>query len=118
MLRNSSKSLGSSGLWATGAPAGAGADSATSTGRGSSADKPLPSALRAFRSGSLFMRQNFLCELNVRFGAAGSRIIRQNRLSEARSFRQPDAARNHSFEYFLAEELPKVGLYLPSQVGA
>src|SRR5690349_13381570 len=55
---------------------------------------PLPSALRGFSS--LFMVQNLFGEFDIAFGSPGTRIIPQNRFTEARRFRQANATRNHS----------------------
>src|SRR4051812_6020422 len=99
MLWNSSNLSGSEGLDRKPGP---GSVSGSTAGvvppvlDGNSADRPLPSAFRWFRSGSLIMGQDFLCKLNVGLCAAGSRIIGQNWFAEAGSFREPDTPWNHA----------------------
>src|SRR6266404_9131170 len=55
---------------------------------GSSAESPLPNALRGL-SGALFMGQDLLCKLNVTLGAAGAKVVGEDRFAETGSFREP-----------------------------
>src|SRR3954470_145515 len=71
---------------------------------GRSAESPLPSALRWFRSGSFVMGQDFLCELNVSFRAAGSWIVREDRLSEAGSFCGTNITGDNGLKNLVSEE--------------
>src|ERR1035438_1439131 len=77
---------------------------------------PLPSALRV--ASGLLMVQNLFGEFDVTFGAAGTRIVSQNRFAEARCFRQAHAARNDRLENLILEELSQIVGDLPRQVGA
>src|ERR1700730_11044673 len=75
---------------------GEGAGVMTRVRVGSRAPKPLPRALRELSG--LFMVQNFFGKLNVTLGAAGPRVIDEDRLAETGGFGQPDAARNDSLK--------------------
>src|SRR6202171_3938901 len=92
-----------------GAPSGAGTSSgSTAVGRaGSSAERPLPNALRGL-SGALFMSQDLLCKLYVALGAAGAKVVGEDRFAETGGLREPDAARDYGLKYVLIEELAKV----------
>src|SRR5436309_324428 len=75
---------------------------------------PLPSALRRL---FLLMSQDFFRQLDISFGAAGSRIIHQNGFAVAGRLGEPDVAWNHSFENIFAEKFPEIGSHLPGKVG-
>jgi hypothetical protein len=62
------------------------------------------------------MGQDFLCELNVSFGAARSWIIRENRLSKAGSFGETDISRDYRLENLVSEEGSQICLDLPGQI--
>src|SRR5947209_16917856 len=81
---------------------------------GSSVPSPRPSALRELSG--LFMVENLFGEFDIAFGAARSRIVSQNRLPEARRFRQPNAPRNHGFEDLVLEKLFQIIRDLSGQI--
>src|SRR3954452_11557255 len=85
---------------------------------GRSAESPLPSALRGFRSGSFVMGQDFLCELNVSFGAARARIISEDWLSEAGSLCETDIAGDDRLEDLISKKRPQVCFDLLGQICA
>src|SRR5438067_7995380 len=92
---------------------GSGSDTTTGTGAnaagrpGSSDESPLPSALRGL-SITLFISDDFLCQLQVTFGAAGPGIVGQNGFSIAGSLGQADTSRNRGFQHLVGEKLPQV----------
>src|SRR5437763_15152450 len=97
----SMRSIGTSVVCSGGV--GAAGGGAAGVGRvGSSAPRPLPSALREVSG--LFMVQNLFGELNVALGTAGSGVVGQDRLAEAGGLRQANAARNHRLENLVLEE--------------
>src|SRR6185295_14701193 len=90
----------------------------TGAGReGSSAESPLPSALRGL-SVALLIRENLLGEADVAFCPFRSRIVHQDGLAETRRLRQPNATRNDRLEDFVLKELLQVVSDLTRQVGA
>src|SRR5579883_746904 len=101
--------LASSGGSATGAAGGA------CVRVESRAFRPLPSTLRGFSL--LFMVEDLFRELNIAFSAFRARIVRNDRLSETRSLRQPHATRNHRRKHFGTEEFLQIVRDLPGQVG-
>src|SRR5437016_14653664 len=74
---------------------------------GSSAESPLPSALRCL-SVAVLIGQNLLGELDITLSALGPRIVHKHRFAEAGSLGEPDATGNHSFEDFIPKELFEV----------
>src|ERR1017187_7316561 len=90
-------------------------EAGTGCGRvGSSAPRPLPSALRGLSG--LFMIQNLFRQLDVAFRAPRAGVICQDWLAEARRFSKAYAPRNHGLEHQFAEELRQVGGHLPGEV--
>src|SRR5579864_3608542 len=82
----------------------------------SSADRPLPKALRCGLSGFLCTAEDLLCQLNIAFGPARADVIDQNGLSETGRLGQADAARDHGAEHAFFEEIAQVLLHLASKV--
>src|SRR5689334_12573303 len=64
------------------------------------------------------MSKNFLCKLDIGFGAARAGVVGQDRFSEAGRLSEADASRNNGSKDFFFEELAEVGLDLAGQVGA
>src|SRR6266481_7735137 len=83
---------------------------------GSSAPRPLPSALRELSG--LFMCQNLFCELDVAFSAPGSRVVDEDRLAEAGGLGQTYTAGNDGVKNLFAEELLQIVGYLTGKVGS
>src|SRR5579884_3183816 len=99
--------------WAA-ACSGAGSDGEVGGRCGSSAESPLPRALRR----SAFMLQNLLRELNVGFGPTGPNVIGNHGFSEAGRLREPDASWNHGPKDVVAEEFAEVLSHLAHEDGA
>src|SRR5689334_17949451 len=64
------------------------------------------------------MVENLFGKLNITFGAFGTRIVRENRFAETRSFRKSNAARNHGLEHLILKELFQIRRNLARQVRA
>src|SRR5579872_1381250 len=97
---------------------GAGLETCTGGTRalgGSSAERPLPSALRCL-SVPVFILQDLLCELDVAFSSAGPRVVHQDGFSVTGGFRQADAAGNDGRENLIAEEILQIVGDLASQI--
>lgn len=101
------------GAGATAAPAAAGGGVGLD---GRREESPLPKALRG--SGCLLMRDDFLCETNVAFGAFGADVISDDGLAEAGGFRQADAARYNGVEDLIAKVVAEVIGHLAGEIGA
>src|SRR5579864_2989001 len=105
------KPSGSVPGFATVVATGAGAVAAAATPGcprpGRRAESPLPSALRGL-SLALFIRQNLLREFDIALGSTGTRIVHENRLAVARSFREPNTARYHGRKYLIAKEFLQI----------
>src|SRR5689334_9857190 len=87
----------------------------TGAGRvGSSAPRPLPSALRELSG--LFMIQNLFGQLDITFGTLRARIVGQYWFAEARRLGEPHAAGNHGLENLVLEEIFEVCRNLPGEV--
>src|SRR5260370_19762218 len=82
---------------------------------GSSAASPLPSALRCL-SVAVLIGQYLLGELDIALSALRPGIVHENRLAEAGSLGEANAARNDGFEHFILEELFDIVSDLSSQV--
>src|SRR5579859_3349336 len=81
-------------------------DDAGDTGRGrpgSSAERPLPSALRCF-SIALLILEDLLGEFDVAFGASRAWIVHQDWFTKAGGFSETDTARDHCRKYFIIKE--------------
>src|SRR5690242_20455861 len=76
--------------------AGAGSGLLPSSSR-MSAPSPRPSAFLA-------IMDHLLGQMRVALGPFAVRVVKNNRLAEARGFRQPDVARNHGLENLAAKE--------------
>src|SRR6185437_5074073 len=77
---------------------------------GSSAPRPLPSALRELSG--LFMVEDFFGELDVALRTLGARVVRKDGFAEARGFRESNTAGDDCLEHFVLEELFQVGCHL------
>src|SRR5512141_1759945 len=89
----------------------AGRPRASVSASGISAPRPRPSAF-------FFMVEDFLCKIDVAFGAFGPDIIKNYRFTKTGRFGQTDVARDHAFEQPILEIGLQVGTDLDTEVGA
>src|SRR5580704_12743740 len=87
--------------------AGTAGAAAAAWGRGGRREwRPLPSALRG---SFLLIGEDFFRELDVGFGAAGTRVVGEDRFAVAGRFGQTDVPGDDGFEDVVLEEFAKVG---------